>query len=99
MNLIILEGPNGKREVEEGVPYRLLPGEKIVGTTYVGDFQNDNKNLEELAGKEGVGVGDLVAKLTKVFGIEPCSKCEERKKVLNKLRISNWKIKLDKRKK
>lgn len=29
---IILEGPEGQRLVEAGVPYRRLPGEKIVGS-------------------------------------------------------------------
>ena len=93
MYTIILEGPNGKREVMEGVPYRLLPGEKIVGSSYAGEIRRDNKKLEELAGTQGLGVGDLVAKLTKAFGIKPCSKCEQRRKVLNRLRIDGWKIK------
>ena len=93
MHMIILEGPNGKREVMEGVPYRLQPGEKIVGSALIGEIRKDNKKLEELASTQGLGVGDLVAKLTKAFGIKPCSKCEQRRKVLNRLRIDGWKIK------
>jgi len=96
MNMIIWEGPDGKREVMEGVSYRLLPGEKVVGSNYAGEIREDNKKLEELAGAQGVGVGDLVAKLTKVFDIKPCSKCEQRRKVLNRLRIDGWKIKREK---
>lgn len=96
MNMIILEGPNGKREVMEGVPYRLQPGEKIIGSTLIGEIREDNKKLAELAGSQGVGVGDLVAKLTKAFGIKPCSACEQRRKVLNRLRIDGWKIKREK---
>ena len=30
------------------------------------------------------GLGDVVAKATKAFGIKPCSKCKERQKKLNK---------------
>ena len=96
MDMIILEGPNGKREVMSGVPYRLLPGEKVVGSTFLGEIREDNKKLADLAGAQGVGVGDLVAKLTKVFGIKPCSSCEQRRKVLNRLRIDGWKIKREK---
>lgn len=29
------------------------------------------------------GVGDLIARLTKKVGIEPCGKCKERQKYLN----------------
>lgn len=29
---IILEGPEGQRLVEAGVPYKRLPGEKIIGS-------------------------------------------------------------------
>lgn len=92
MNAIILEGPQGRREVLAGVAYKLLPGEKIVGTTYVGPATDDNKKLRELANQQGIGVGDLVAKLTKAFGIKPCSGCEQRRQVLNRLRIDGWKI-------
>ena len=92
MNAIILEGPQGQREVIAGVPYQLLPGEKIVGAKNIGPDRADNKKLQELANAQGMGVGDLVAKLTKAFGIKSCSACEKRKKILNQLRINNWKI-------
>lgn len=96
MHMIVLEGPNGKREVMAGVPYRLLPGEKVVSSTLIGEIREDNKKLAKLAGEQGVGVGDLVANLTKAFGIKPCSACEQRKKVLNRLKIQGWKIKREK---
>ena len=92
MNAIILEGPQGRREVIAGVPYQLLPGEKIIGAKDVGPDSPDNKKLQEMANAQGMGVGDLVTKLTKVFGIKPCASCEQRRRVLNKLRINNWKI-------
>mgnify|MGYP003672018853 FL=1 len=31
------------------------------------------------------GLGDIVAKATKTFGIKPCGSCNERQKKLNKL--------------
>lgn len=36
MDVIILEGPQGKRYVPSGVVYRRLPGEKIVGVKNTG---------------------------------------------------------------
>ena len=30
------------------------------------------------------GLGDTIAKITKAFGVKPCSKCEKRRKALNK---------------
>ena len=96
MDVIILEGPQGKRAVVAGVVYRLGPGEKIVGIEDRGPADEGNRKLRELANQQGMGVGDLVAKLTKVFGIKPCSACEQRRRVLNKLRIQGWKIKKEK---
>jgi len=96
LDVIILEGPQGKRSVASGVVYRLLPEEKIVGIESQGAVDEGNSKLRELATQQGMGVGDLVAKLTKVFGIKPCSACEQRRKVLNKLRIQGWKIKKEK---
>ncbi len=29
---IILRGPQGERKVEEGVPYRMMPGEVVIGS-------------------------------------------------------------------
>ena len=34
---------------------------------------------------ESKGLGDSIAKLTKVVGIKPCKSCEKRKNILNKL--------------
>jgi hypothetical protein len=95
-NNIILEGPQGRRAVLAGFSYKLLPGERIVGSERGEALNKDNEKLIALAAERGVGVGDLVAKLTKAFGIKPCSGCEQRRKVLNRLRINNWKIRLDK---
>lgn len=90
---IIVEGPQGKRKIESGTPFKLNPGEKIVGSDGEGRLEEEKKKLEDLARAEGIGVGDLVAKLTKTFGIKPCASCKQRQQVLNRLRIDGWKIK------
>lgn len=38
---------------------------------------------KEIWAKESKGLGDTVAKITKTVGIEPCEKCEERRKDWN----------------
>jgi len=55
--------------------------------------EEENKHLQQIADEQGIGVGDVIAKLTKAFGIKPCASCEQRRKVANKLRIKGWKIK------
>jgi pantoate kinase len=37
--------------------------------------------------KRGVGLGDVVAKITSAFGIKPCSGCKKRQAKLNKIRF------------
>ena len=94
--MIILEGPLGKRMVKVGVPYKRLPGEQIVGSTQHLEREEEHEKLKQMAKEQGLGVGDLVAKLTKTFGIKPCAACEQRRQVLNRLRIRGWKISFDK---
>lgn len=55
--------------------------------------KEENERLEQMAQEQGMGVGDLIAKLTKTFGIKPCASCEQRRKVANKMRVVGWKIK------
>lgn len=35
----------------------------------------------------GGGLGDLIAAVTKKFGVAPCDGCEERRKKLNRIRL------------
>jgi len=96
--MIRLKSPDGSiREIPENTPYKRLPGEVFVKSDNRKgeEWEQDNKMLENIAKHRGVGVGDLVAKLTTVLGIPPCSSCEARKLVLNKLKIVGWKIKWD----
>lgn len=54
---IILEGPKGKRKVEENVEYRLLPGESVVGP----DVDNTRNTSPETS---------VLSKLASYFGME-----------------------------
>jgi hypothetical protein len=49
--------------------------------------------IGKLARENGIGVGDVITKLTKFFGIAPCASCEKRRQVFNQLRIVGLKIK------
>jgi len=46
--------------------------------------QSLRKNRRKFAGKRSEGLGDTIAKITKLFGFKPCSACEKRRKALNK---------------
>jgi len=94
---IILVKPDGsKREVEEGKSYKLQLGEVPFSGSRDVERDEENKRLEMIAKNKGIGVGDLVHKLTNILGIPHCAKCQERKLVMNKLRLNGWKIDWDK---
>ena len=89
MEKVLLIGPNGQRWIEAGQPFEFLPGEKIYE-----DSQGHNTIIPDEAEEElhtgiqsqGIQWGDAVARLTKVFGIKPCSKCEQRRQIMNHAR-------------
>lgn len=56
------------------------------------DIQKIQNLVTKLAKENGIGAGDVIAKMTKFFGIEPCSRCVRTQAILNKLRIKNWQI-------
>lgn len=83
MNYIIIEGPNGNREVPEtdeageNLPFRLAPGEKVIGS------RSDGKDI---------GLGDLLTAITTSTGFKawyeglyggPCSGCQQRAAAAN----------------
>ena len=78
--MILLQNPAGDiRKVAEGVPYRLLPGEQIIGSS-----ANEDKLVMETALSEaGVKWGDAVAWVTKRLGIKQCAPCKARQEILN----------------
>lgn len=87
--LVLLKGPNGTRTVVEGDVFRFLPGEFVVGST--GEDPTEAQLAQELA-KEGIGLGDMVAKaikstrLDRLFGKTNCTACERRRQILNMAR-------------
>ena len=89
-----------------GTPYRLPDGVSradvevvsilIHEDIYAEDPVDESMakiRIDDMAEEQGIGVGDVVAKLTKAFGIKPCSSCDRRRQVLNKLRMVGWKVK------
>lgn len=88
MSFIVLRNQEGNlRYVNEGEPYRREVGEVEVGSSDSLVDEATNKVLEEAASRQGIGVGDLIAQLAQKLGIPHCSKCEQRRQVLNRLRI------------
>lgn len=103
---IILEGPQGKREIPENpekpgqtMPYKLLPGEQIIGILYeraapITPVVTDAFETEVVSAVEAEGFqwGDLIAgairttRLDKLLGKTNCSRCERRILILNKFR-------------
>jgi hypothetical protein len=84
--LIVLKGPDGLRRVPEGVPYRKLPGEKVIGS----ERDETESELNDQLEKHEIPLGDFVERAFKLLpeAIRPthCSACEKRKKVLNHIR-------------
>ena len=86
MHLIVLQGPEGIRKVPELTPYRLKPGEQIIGTT----ADPVETELQSALYTYQIPLGDFIEKAIKLIPapIRPrhCSSCEKRKLVLNKVR-------------
>ena len=97
MHYIILEGPEGTREVQAGKAYKLKPGEKITGTRKdesVPDMvETDPARIllasmeQELHTEDGYRLGDWVGWIAKpvalLLGKQDCMSCEARKATLN----------------
>ena len=86
MSLILLQGPSGLRRVQEGVPYRLLPGEQVIGS----EQDKTEAELNDILDAQNIPMGDFIEKAFKLLpeAIRPahCTKCEKRKQVLNHIR-------------
>jgi len=86
MQKVLLIGPEGQRWIEAERPFRFLPGEKIAEDTNGNPIITPDTDEQELRvglANQGIQWGDAVAKLTKVFGIKPCSSCEKRRQIMN----------------
>ena len=71
MKLILITSPHGSRMVRPNERYVLQPDEIVKG------LADDGK----------IGLGDVVAKVTKFFGARPCSRCNRDRIRLNKYRV------------
>lgn len=87
MTWIILQGPNGQRKVQEGEPYRLEPGEMVVGSDKSGAGSADWALLNKQALESGSSLGDFVAALAKpaaiLLGKTNCKSCDVRKLIID----------------
>ena len=86
MAWILLHGPEGTRRIPENTPYRLMPGEQVVGS----ELDLSESELNDRLAEEKMGLGDFVEKAIKLIPetVRPvhCTKCEKKKLVLNKVR-------------
>jgi len=72
--------------VQEGMAFRFADGESIAlddnGRPIIFPDETEATFTKEVEG-QGIQLGDAIAKLTKAFGIKPCSACEKRRQILN----------------
>lgn len=83
---IVIASTEGTRKVPEGVPYRLLPGERVIGAA---EDETETELKAELD-KQGIQWGDFVESVVQLIPekIRPehCTKCEKTKQALNHVR-------------
>ncbi len=102
--MILIDGPNGKREVEEGMAFRLGKSEHIV-TNPNYRHQGSLIELDKLANTNEIGVGSLIAAVTESTGFKKwwdekhggeCIPCKKRQATLNYIKfqgpqwLSKW---------
>lgn len=40
---------------------------------------------------EGIGLGDVIARMTQAIGVKPCTPCKQRQEALNqRVRLTEW---------
>lgn len=89
--MVILQDLEGNlREVPAGIPYQAKPGERVVGSRYTYQEDKSDEEVKQQAQAMGIPYGDYLAKLTKVLHIPHCSKCEQRKLIMNKISQIGW---------
>jgi len=86
MSWIVIQGPQGFRRVRENEPFRLAGGEEVVGSE---PDETEQELHRELVEKQ-ISLGTFIEKAIKLVpeSIRPkhCSRCEQRKLVLNQVR-------------
>ncbi len=100
MDCLVIRTAEGKtRSIAAGPDgvyhYRLGPGE-----SFQGEFDSLCKGVEivdrgetvdEKLAKEGLGLGDAIAWVTKKIGIKQCAPCKARQEILNSAAEIGWK--------
>src|SRR3990167_4010938 len=97
--IVIKDLSGNERLVEEGVAYRLLPGEFVVGSRGNGTRQLEQETLVELEKHADSNLGSVIAVFAKpvaiVLGMDKCTTCNLRKIILNLKNKLGWKSMLD----
>lgn len=74
--------------------YRLGPGESFVGefdSSCAGvEIVDRGETVDEKLAKEGLGLGDAIAWVTKKVGIKQCAPCKARQEILNHAHELGW---------
>lgn len=93
MALIVIAGNGGTRHVPAGKPYKLGPGERIVGSVN----EQSGSPLEKIAVENEIGLGSLVAAIMSTTGFKQwweakhgnkaCAKCKWRQAVLDYIKF------------
>ena|SRR3990167_8700863 len=86
-SMITLQDLGGNtRTILDGQPYIKKTGEEIVKSE-VGSREENQvlSTIEQIGQQKGLPLGEMIARLTHAFGIAPCSRCEQRRQVLNKI--------------
>ena len=82
MNQVVIANENGEQRIVEEGAVRLLPGEKVIGSLI---HNKENAVMIEVVKQTGLPLGDVIARATKAFGIQPCVSCTKRIKILNRI--------------
>ena len=86
MRMILIQGPNGIRRVPERTTFRLEPGEGVIGS----EPDETEQELNTELASQGIPLGTFIETAIKLIpqSVRPthCSRCEQRKLVLNEVR-------------
>lgn len=89
---IVIRGPEGFRRVAENTPFKLAPGEKVVGS----ERDETEAELNKALAEEGMELGDFIEAAIKLIPepVRPkhCSKCDKRKLAYNEFSKRGKKI-------
>ena len=78
MKEILLIGPDGKRWIREGEPFRFLEGESVAEDKEGNSIIKNGNDLYSLRSDEGLLIGNIIKRFTSTLGIKQCLKCKKR---------------------